>query len=175
MDLVYIRSDCGGFWIGYKGWMSAYYPCGTHRREGWCGQCYSNLRGRSNYSGHARHASRKVPCKMPLRKPPAVLAARLGLPPSSWQGGSLSAFSNLMEFLFSASFEDGSSRVPGTLQLCSSQGRVQVKLRDLEAKIYCFVTADTVDDALMTADAMLGDGSGDWRKDDWPGKKPQGK
>lgn len=80
-----------------------------------------------------------------------------------------------MEFLFCASWEDGSVRALGSLQLTFSQSSVQVKLKDAGLKVYAFFSADTVDAALLLAEDALREGKGDWRKDEWAGKRSPGK
>jgi hypothetical protein len=112
---------------------------------------------------------------MPMKKPSASGASVLGPLPAIWRGSCLEVFSNLMEFLFSPLWEDGSSRALGTLAVQFSQGKVMVKLKDTELKRYAFFSADTLDSALEAADAALGTGEGDWRKDEWAGKRASGK
>jgi hypothetical protein len=86
----------------------------------------------------------------------------------------LETFPLLVEFLSSTSTGEGGSRVPGTLQLTSSQGKWKAKLKEPNEKLYCFVTGLTLDDALEALNAGLGEANGlDWRDDTWEsnGKK----
>jgi hypothetical protein len=75
-----------------------------------------------------------------------------------------------MEFLCSTSYEDGSKRSTGSLQISTGQGRFQGKLRDLQEKRYCFVTSETMDGLLIALESVCSTGEGDWRADDWVGK-----
>lgn len=112
---------------------------------------------------------------MPLKKPSGNGASESGPQPSSWQGSCLSVFSSLMEFLFCPCWEDSSRRQLGTLQVSYGQSLIQVKLRDLDRKAYAFFCADTLDGALLLAEEALKEGKGDWRKDEWAGKRASGK
>ena len=97
------------------------------------------------------------------------------MPACSWEGSALASVPSLMEFLSSTLYEDGSSRLTGTLQISTGSGRWQGKLRDLAEKRYCFVTAETLDNLLLALEEVCQTGEGDWRADEWPGKKPAGK
>lgn len=112
---------------------------------------------------------------MPLAKPKTSGASTSGMPAASWQGSPLSCVPELMEFLSSTSGEGGSMRATGTLQISTGSGRWQGKLRDLQEKLYCFVTAETLESLLMSLNEVCSTGEADWRRDEWPGKKPAGK
>jgi hypothetical protein len=85
--------------------------------------------------------------------------------PASSSTESLKPFVNLLEFLCSLSGEDGSKRVPGTLSVTSKDGKWTLRVKDSSCKVYAYVTADSLDDALLILDTGLGDGSLDWRPD----------
>lgn len=84
----------------------------------------------------------------------------------------LKPFVNLLEFLSSLSGAGGSKRVPGTLSLTSKDGKWTLRVKDSSCKVYAYVTADKLDDALLILDTGLGDGSLDWRvdNDNWKRK-----
>jgi len=162
---------CGGV----AGWYLAcmgYSPCGTDRK-GWCGKCYENTRARANHSGHHgyRQPRKERSCSMPLKAPKTSGASTSGMPASSWQGSPLASLPELMEFLSSTVLEEGAKRLTGTLQISTGQGRWQGKLRDLQAKVYCFVTSETLEGLLLSLNEVCSTGEADWRADEWPGGK----
>lgn len=93
------------------------------------------------------------------------------MPVTSWESSELAIYASLMEFLSSTSWEDGSHRLTGTLQISTGAGRWQGKIRDLDAKRYCFVTAESLSSLLEALDRVCETGQADWRADEWPGKK----
>lgn len=112
---------------------------------------------------------------MPLKKPNVGASERSGVRAASWQSSPLAALPSLMEFCSLTLLEDGSKRPVGTLQISTSQGRWQLKLKDPGSNVYCFVTGETLEDALLAAEEVCATGEGDWRADTWQGKKPGGK
>jgi hypothetical protein len=112
---------------------------------------------------------------MPLKKPVVTALSKFGMPASSWDGSSLALYKELMEFLSSTSMEDGSKRVPGTLLISTGAGRWQGKLKDPGARVYCFVTAETMEGLLEALQRVCETGEADWRADEqvnaWKGKK----
>lgn len=112
---------------------------------------------------------------MPLKKPGASGASESGPLPASWDASCLCPFSSLMEFLFSPLWADGSTRQLGTLQVSWARGSYQIKLKDSGLSRYAFFVADTLDAALQLADVAIQEGTGDWRKDEWAGKRSTGK
>lgn len=107
-----------------------------------------------------------------MKKPRLSGLTGLGMPAESWQGSSLANYVSLMEFLSSTSVEGVLRKATGTLQISTGQGRWQGKLRDLEDKVYAFVTADTLDGLLTSLEIVCETGEADWRRDEWSGKKP---
>lgn len=143
------------------------FVCGA-ARDGWCGQCYENIRGRANHRGHFgyRQPRSKGRCYMALSKPKTADSSRSGMPESSWAASCMAAHLDLMAFLSSTSLPDGSARRVGTLQISTGAGRWQVKLRDPDNCVYCFVTGATLQEALEAADRTCSTGEADWRRDE---------
>jgi hypothetical protein len=80
----------------------------------------------------------------------------------------LKDFVNLMEFLSSLTGEGQSKREAGSISLTTKDGKWTARLKDPSGKVYCYVTAESLDDALLVAESGLGDGSLDWRRDTVP-------
>lgn len=70
---------------------------------------------------------------------------------------------DLFDFLCCSSWPDGKPRERGTLLVFINGARWQAMLNDKDAELTCFVTADTLKDALLAAEKALGEGKGDWR------------
>jgi hypothetical protein len=105
---------------------------------------------------------------MALQKPKAPASSTSGMPAASWQGSSLEIYAELMEFLSSTLLQDGSKRPTGTLQISTGQGRWQGKLKDPGSKVYCFVTAETLEGLLTALNTVCETGEADWRVDEQP-------
>lgn len=170
--VVYSCPACGKV----RGWYLAgmgHNPHGSEPWE-WCGECYSNLQGRSNRRGHLgyRAPRRKVETCMPLKKPIVNSSAGGGMPPASWRASSLASWPSLMEFLSSTSLEGGGKRRTGTLLISTGQGIWTGKLKDFDSDVYAFVTSETLDGLLDALERVCSTGEADWRKEqkDWLGK-----
>lgn len=85
--------------------------------------------------------------------------------PASSSTECLKPFANVMEFLSSLSSTEGLKREPGSLSITTKEGKWSVRVKDPSCKVYAYVTAESVDDALLIVDSGLGDGSLDWRPD----------
>lgn len=140
----------------------------------WCGLCYANIKGRSNFKGHRGYrpplARKFEGIEMALRKrdrasyeteggeevAPDALAKKL---PSLW------------EFLTVAKYEDGSKRVLGTLIVFCDAGMVKGFVNDRDAGLSACVTSTGLL-ALLEAvnDGLEGD-TLDWRSSDRSKKK----
>lgn len=105
---------------------------------------------------------------MVLKIPSANGKGALAKVPASSSTELLKDFVNVMEFLSSLSGEGNSSREAGLLSLTTKDGKWQARLKDNSGKVYCYVTADRLDDVLLSVESGLGDGSLDWRRDTSP-------
>jgi len=109
---------------------------------------------------------------MPLKKPsqggsggsPATVAAS--------SGGYLSTFVNLMEFLCSSVWEDGSRRERGSLLITVTGSQWQLKVRDPNSSRYAFYVSSSLEDALLGIDTGLETDQLDWRPEKpFPGQQ----
>jgi len=101
---------------------------------------------------------------MTLRKP-TTLQDRNGSSSHAVSPGQLLApFSSIWEFLTATSWEDGTSRIPGTLSLKLWSGALQVTLTDPSTGTYCCRSAATLDDVLLALEVALQDDTANWRK-----------
>jgi hypothetical protein len=145
------------------------------RCRDWCALCYSNRRGRSNHKGHwgyRRRAPERVVYDMPfMRRVVQVAASAVGAA-DLLDCEFSKAHPALAEFVSMQAWEDGTRRETGTLFLFVDSGRWKLMLKDRDAKRVAFLTGDTLEELLQTADAGLIDASLDWR-DDRP--RPQGR
>jgi len=164
MDVLFCTS-CGRWQKLHNGSMR--YCC-PMTGDAWCGECYSNTKGRSNVRGHMGYRRPSPPREsrcMPLRIPSANGKSSLPAVPASSSTVFLRDYANILEFLCSLSGEGGSKREPGTLSLKTRDGKWTLRVADPTGKVYCYVTDDDLDSALSTLERGLGDGSLDWRRD----------
>lgn len=136
------------------------------RCVGWCGLCYSNVKGRGNNRGHAQFRSRNANptgwrkwCYM--KKPdqgqsPAVAAkAERCKLTSSWTA--------LWEQLTDVAWDDGSERRPSTLLLFFSDGVWKACLNDKESERTGWIAGHTLSELLSSLDKALAGNKVDWR------------
>lgn len=131
----------------------------VHTKYGrWCGMCYSNLKGRSNYEGHAgyRAPKQKVFCIM------GFVDDRRG---SRGPGGggdkpmSLADFGadypRLFEMFTVTEYEDGTSRDTSSISVFYDEGRLKLCLNDKQEGFSAFVTANSVEEGLLALEVGL--------------------
>lgn len=112
---------------------------------------------------------------MVLKKPTVTAGSKFGMPESSWADSCMAAHADLMAFLSSTLLADGSVRQCGVLQITTSQGRWQIKLKDPGSSVYCFLTGDSLAATLEAAEMVCSTGQADWRRDEWTGRGRPGK
>lgn len=78
---------------------------------------------------------------------------------------------HLFEFLTADRWDDGSEREPGTLLLCSGEGRIRVWLNNRAEGLSAWLSGSTVTEALGAIEAALASGTVDWRRARGPRKK----
>jgi len=134
---------------------------------GWCGLCYSGVRGRRTYKGHARYRP-SVPwlkgCgDVPLSKPVRVDSAP---PEGAASGGPWDglAVPTLCSFLCDRQWADGSPRVAGSLLVFTESGAWKCCLLDKDSDQQAFLTAETFATLLETVDRALESNRVDWKK-----------
>jgi len=137
----------------------------------WCGECYANQKCRSNYRGHMGYrrpkstgGSKCMALKIPSLNGNGSSPTR----PASVSTEYLKDFGNLLEFLSSLSGEGSSRREAGSVSLTTKDGKWTLRLKDPTNKVYCYVVAPALDEALQIVELGLADGSLDWRRDTTP-------
>lgn len=134
--------------------------------EGWCGQCYSNIKGRSNYRGHQGYRSRPTPAAEGVLV--AIKKRQSALEPSAAPvalAKTLFAKScpTLFEFLSAESYEDGTSRQLPTITVFVSPSGFQACLNDRDQSQACFVTSGTLEGLWAALEKGLADDTLAWR------------
>jgi hypothetical protein len=139
-----------------------------HRgRVGWCGECYSALRGRGSFKGHLRGDRRgraeTLAKSMALKKPgpverPAGVVGIGALDPQFME------MPCLWEYLTAEKWDDGSARQTSTLLFFVEDGRVKVCLNDRAAGRTAWATGTGFLDAMQSLEAALDGERVEWRK-----------
>jgi hypothetical protein len=110
-------------------------------------------------------------CEM-LRKP--VQSTSVGAA-GGYAPGLQTEYPNLADFLCQTSWEDAAgkreSRTPGSLTVFVEMGKVKLCLNDKALMRVGFLSADSMEEALINAERKLGDDSVDWRPSDEARKK----
>lgn len=78
-------------------------------------------------------------------------------------------YPTVVEFLCKETWEDGASRLTGTITLMAEGGMVKAAVNDRDGQLSCFVSGKSVTSLLEALEVGLGDDSLDWRV-----KKPFG-
>lgn len=94
--------------------------------------------------------------------------------PSCSTSSYLKGLGNLMEFLLSVSPTGDLLRQPGSLQIFVEGGMWKARLKDKQEGVYGFVSAETLDELLITVNECLESGKIDWRPDT-PTGPPRGR
>lgn len=141
--------------------------CEVGRRTGWCGACYEGLRGRGTHRGHGGPSScylvKRISSVSYLKKPVTPLSGSVTSSVSS-PSAFTAAFPALSEFLISCAWEDGSSRVPGTVMLLVEEGRWKAWLNDKAFARSAWVSGHTLEAVLGCLEAGLREESLEWRR-----------
>jgi hypothetical protein len=112
-------------------------------------------------------------CRMSLKKPSENGDSRSSMSLPNGSCGCLESYKTLTEFLCSTSWEDGSRRERGSLQVTVEAGVWKLKVKDPNASRYAFYASGRLDDALAGLDLGLAADDLDWRPEKpWP---PKGK
>lgn len=73
------------------------------------------------------------------------------------------SYPNILEFLSRVRWEDGATRVSGTLMFLVDDGTLKMCLNDRDTVASVFLSGNSLTDLLKKAEAGLGDGSLDFR------------
>lgn len=79
-------------------------------------------------------------------------------------GGSLEGeFEAMAEFVSAGNWSDGTVRVPGTLLICTGEGRWRAWLNDRDGEVAAWVSASSLQLLLEAVEMGLREGSLEWR------------
>lgn len=150
--------------------------CELARECGWCPLCYSGLRGRRAYKGHAGYRplpDRKLVVQVSLipRAPKENAPVRLVAPTGDICA--VCVLPALTEFLSLLRWDDGAAREPGTIRLSCSNGMLQVWLNDKDGSRSAWLSGPDIGTLLLAAEHGLGDNELVWKRDngDWKAKR----
>lgn len=141
---------------------------GSESRFNWCPLCYVNLRGRESHRGHRwyRGKRRKESDDVGLRRCTDGSPGSGGGGDRPFERCRLSeGYPTLLEFLTRQRWDDGKSRVRGTLLVTWSEGRFRAWLNDKDAGRSAWVSQPTLSDLLASLEAGLDADDLEWRKD----------
>lgn len=135
--------------------------------SGWCPLCYEGVRCRASHKGHfgfrapERRRRRTVVVSRTKNPPPAAGPGNGSqLRPGKWGR----EFPGLWEFLTAGKYDDGSARLPGTVLLCSGEGRVRLWLNNRDEGLTAWLSGETVEEVVKAADMALTTGNVEWRR-----------
>jgi len=139
----------------------------------WCPLCYEGLRCRRSHKGHGtairrpkqRRKGKRVYMKRRERNGVGEKVLR-----ASTSCSISSTFPTLAEFLAETEWEDGSSRIPGTVMLFTEDGRWKAWVHDRDQGIGAFLSNTGLQSLLSALDRALRTNDLDWRAD-----RPDGK
>lgn len=102
---------------------------------------------------------------MPLKKPQGNKLSGRQSVDMTLTGRLLEHYPTLLEFLTQSTWEDGSSRPPGTLLLFTDGCMWKICLKDKTGPRVCFASSTELDLLFLTVEEGLKDDSLDWRAD----------
>lgn len=132
----------------------------------WCGECYTNRRGRTNLKGHfgfRRQPGPRGGCFMKYLRRPSSNGHSGPVDPAKSCGLWLELYPALCEFLTEVVWEDGTVRRTGTFTMFAEDGAWKMCLSDRDSSCVAFVSAGTPTEVLETAERGLSGGALDWR------------
>jgi hypothetical protein len=142
--------------------------------NGWCGYCYENVKKGNNNKGHRGYRPPKVRrwewSDMAITRRSDKGVSQIDTP-MSVDCAFGKRYPNIAEFLSRLTWEDGTTRVLGTMLLLVEDGRAKCWLNDKDAGLSCWLSGATVSDALAAAEKVLGGTGGDWRRPPVKGRR----
>lgn len=108
---------------------------------------------------------------MVLKKPEAA-SPGLNVPLQLQSAGDvLGAFPCLVEWLSSSRWEDGTQRQLSILKLETEDGRWKLTFLDTDGGRVLYLSSPMLEEAMLSLEAVLQTGKGDWQKDRWASKR----
>lgn len=134
--------------------------------EFWCGYCYSNLRGRSNFKGHRAFRSRPVvrsywslSCMKRPTESSKPVKGKIEVADTSWS----KSYPTVTAYMCDAFWEDGKSRECASVSIRMEGSQVNLSLSDHAMQRSCFTTATSVAEALQLLEDALRTDRVTWR------------
>jgi hypothetical protein len=140
----------------------------------WCALCYEGARGRRYHKGHCgfvhsssgrRSSQVFTRYKGPVRE--ASNGAGQPLAHCDWSR----RYVTLFAFLTDDRWDDGSEREPGTMLLCSGEGRVRIWLHSRSEGLSAWLSGGTFEEAFGAAETALAAGNVEWRRSKKPTRR----
>lgn len=108
---------------------------------------------------------------MVLKKPKDVLPDSSVPLPLQSAGDVLGAFPCLVEWLSSSRWDDGTPRQLSILKLETEDGRWKLTFLDTDGGRVLYLSSPLLEEAMLSLEAALQTGKGDWQKDRWASKR----
>lgn len=107
-------------------------------------------------------------CPLPTKQTRESLDSSSGL--SAKPSSTFDSFPELWAFLTSSAFPDGTKRQTGKISLSFDSGMWNLVLTDVHTSLYACLTAQTVDDLVLMAEARLAESTMPWRPSNYTPK-----
>lgn len=134
--------------------------------SGWCGLCYSNRRGRTNYRGHSGYRKvrpRLLPWEVSVQKP-SVPDPVVGVSPHAFSDDEfVRRWTTLFHYLADVKWDDGAIRETATLLLVFDAGRLKACINDRALSRSAWVSGESLEGLLDRLEAGLVGDVLEWR------------
>lgn len=137
------------------------------RCEGWCGLCYSNVRGRSNYKHHAGYRKcnpfkevKQVAFELKPRLQPQGDEEAFATVDDPFEGVCPALYAHLTHTVW----PDGKKRLASTMIVFCEQGRWKACLNAKDEELTAWVSADSFAGLWEALEVGLQQDRLDWRK-----------
>jgi len=133
----------------------------------WCPLCYEGLRGRRFTKGHFGYRRGK------LQKEERLVVSRHKGQVREGPGGSgpplarsdwNRRYVHVWSFIADDRYDDGGERLPGTILLCTGEGRVRLWLHNRDEGLSAWLSGETVEAVFGSAEEALGTATVEWRR-----------
>jgi hypothetical protein len=131
-----------------------------------CELCCSNMFGLGNVPGHrgfdAKRHEKEMRCMALVRRQKSEASSN-GSGPVLETCKFSERYPSLAAFISQCIWDDGSSRVTGTVTFLFDAGQVKAALNDRDSESGCFLSAKTFTSLLTVLEAVCGGAPADWR------------